>query len=515
MEISTFSDMLLVEPYVDKSNKKYMPHKKIGFFDDKMLFKTIGDLKSNLQKKKNLINNYNPVNIIKKRTINSEFNNTYQVENSHEREFNYVQSKLNSEERKVKILKMKLNLIDSKNKNQKAISLKKQNSNSIKIDNVNATTNSSFTKNNNNNLNSEYNTKNIQLIKSNYTNIVELQDRTKKSENKNNNKRSKSKANFIKNQIILGKLNKETRYKNIIQELSSIKNNLNSELFTPKIEDSEKKSKLEINLHNRKSSAEFDQESVGFYNNKLINLAKFNASIRNKQDEDLKIDFIYKKIFDKKTRCLFSNTEDEDNSSQVKKKLKTQLEQENEYLKSIGKLKKKQYIEDKIQDIKRKIFFVKGVYDFSYPQIIVSKIKTAQDFYNHSHTEEKAKLRESLNHTSKKFFSNKKEKLKLKTEELTKSFNIEKIDAVYTNHNTDKFENENKLYPEIERKMLRTSSSFDFKQFKNAGLTLTNKFIYPEDIYKVRVITPLNIQNVHPDLGEPSKLKVIHKSKIF
>jgi len=96
-------------------------------------------------------------------------------------------------------------------------------------------------------------------------------------------------------------------------------------------------------------------------------------------------------------------------------------------------------------------------------------MKTTQNFYNSNHAEEKASLRDSLIHTSKKFFSKKDKKLKLQDEEFRKRYNIERMDTASTNIINDRFEKENKLFPNIEKNVLRSSSSFDFKSLKKCS----------------------------------------------
>jgi len=123
--------------------------------------------------------------------------------------------------------------------------------------------------------------------------------------------------------MILGHSNKDSFQDNIISDRLSIKNT--SKLIELKIENSDNKFEDETNIFRGKSTEDMDQESVEFQLNNTYKLAKFNASI-GKELVHSKIDFIYKKIFDKNSRFLFSKPEKHDNSSLVKKRLKSNLE---------------------------------------------------------------------------------------------------------------------------------------------------------------------------------------------
>jgi len=193
--------------------------------------------------------------------------------------------------------------------------------------------------------------------------------------------------------------------------------------------------------------------------------------------------------------------------------------------------KKTQYIEEKINDIKRKIFFIKGVYDFSYPKIIVNKVKTSQDFFNENFKDEKMKLRDSMNNISKKMIEKNEDKLAKTMEKFRTTLNIEKhkgesfintarnfycsdsiVNGKENDNDNDNF-NFNK-FPEI-KKMGKTTGNFDLNSLKKMKKTLTEKFLSPQKIEKVSIINPIDIKFYQPDLGEPSKLKVIHKQKIY
>lgn len=78
---------------------------------------------------------------------------------------------------------------------------------------------------------------------------------------------------------------------------------------------------------------------------------------------------IYNKIFDKFYRKLF------DPKAPKTKDLQDQIRR---YLKLRGK---PSYLDDKIKDIKTKIFFMKCIFDFSYPEIIANKLKVQKNYY--------------------------------------------------------------------------------------------------------------------------------------
>ncbi len=116
------------------------------------------------------------------------------------------------------------------------------------------------------------------------------------------------------------------------------------------------------------------QAELGFMKytlNKRINQAKKN--------EHKEIDNIYKKVFDKRyeyqmkpkivldaeSKYLVSKTK----STKKKEKEKKQNTLEDEFV------KKHKYIFDKIIAINSKIFFMKSIYDYTYPQVVIKRLK--------------------------------------------------------------------------------------------------------------------------------------------
>ncbi len=88
-----------------------------------------------------------------------------------------------------------------------------------------------------------------------------------------------------------------------------------------------------------------------------------------KMETDPEVKFIYNKIFHKNIRKLFEP------KAVNSKELQEQIRK---YLKLKGKPSE---IDDKIKEIKTKIFFMKGIFDFIYPEVIASKMKTKKEYY--------------------------------------------------------------------------------------------------------------------------------------
>jgi hypothetical protein len=93
------------------------------------------------------------------------------------------------------------------------------------------------------------------------------------------------------------------------------------------------------------------------------------------------IEFIYKKVFDKKFDYLI-------NPKVTKKVTKVDLQNPEYKNKKKKKYTRTSYLEDKIKQIKQKIFFMKGIFDYSYPQILVGRIKICNSFLNKKEKEE-------------------------------------------------------------------------------------------------------------------------------
>lgn len=73
-------------------------------------------------------------------------------------------------------------------------------------------------------------------------------------------------------------------------------------------------------------------------------------------------DDVYKKIFDKNTRKLIEIDKSKDNQTIIPKNYMAKINPE--------------IVKNKIKDIKSKIVFMKGVYDYAYPLIMIKKLKT-------------------------------------------------------------------------------------------------------------------------------------------
>lgn len=95
------------------------------------------------------------------------------------------------------------------------------------------------------------------------------------------------------------------------------------------------------------------------------------------------VDFIYKKVFDKKFEYKLNpkkkkevNKHELENADyRLEKEIKRKMEQK-------VKEGKPNYIQEKIKSIKKKIFFMKGIFDYSYPPIIVKKFKVLNEILN-------------------------------------------------------------------------------------------------------------------------------------
>ena len=528
MESSLFSDMNFIEPLKNLSNKTYMPYKQIGFFEDKLLSKNISSLKTNLQKRVNFIKTYNSPqsfknNIIKKSNGIKEISEKTELIEVETKEEKDILPNISSDFDAISKQKTKSNFYaykseinDNKNNNStnliKNISVGNERKHKPVLSSLSDNSRVNFS-------NEKKNLSNIQAISTKHKNFKINHNLNNLNNNSNfdNKSRTTNNSNILKNQIISGHLNKEIQQiENKASEIPSQGKILYSH-FTPVKAEGEadtksvttaKKDNMSVNPQNKNVSVDCGNDSFAINNNK-------SKSSPQREIVDSKIDFVYKKIFDKKSRMLIEKPPSDKNNNEVKKKQKIKIESKaSEFNFNNIDTKKPKYIEDKIEDIKRKIFFIKGVYDFSYPKIIVNKVKTAQDFYNSHHIEQKMNLRKSMNNTSQKYMEKFEEKCKITNEDFRKSFHFEKIFA-NSNEKADGNEFENLNYPQIKNKIIRSITSSDFRPLWNPRLTLTQKFTNPNEIMPVKILNPISIQTIYPDLGEPSKLKVIHKSKIL
>lgn len=93
------------------------------------------------------------------------------------------------------------------------------------------------------------------------------------------------------------------------------------------------------------------------------------------------VEFVYNKVFDKKFEYLI-------NPKVTKKVTKVDLQNPEYKNKKKKKFIRTTYLEDKIKQIKQKIFFMKGIFDYSYPQILVGRIKICNSFLNKKEKED-------------------------------------------------------------------------------------------------------------------------------
>jgi hypothetical protein len=529
MESSLFSDMNFIEPLKNISNKTYMPYKQIGFFEDKLLSKNISSLKTNLQKRVNFIKTYNSPqcfknNIIKKSNGIKEISQKTEIIEVETKEEKDILPNISSDVDAISKQKTKSNFYtykseinDNKNNNSNnlieniSVGYEKKHNPHLSILSDNSRINFS---------NEKKNSSNIQAISTKHKNFKINHNLNIQNNNSNfdNKSRTTNNSNILKNQIISGHLNKEIQQmENKAPQIASQRKILYSH-FTAVKADGEadtksvmtaKKDNMSVNPQNKNVSVDCGNDSFAINNNKSKNGSAQTEIV------DSKIDFVYKKIFDKKSRMLIEKPPSDKNNNEVKKKQKIKIESKaSEFNFNNKDAKKRKYIEDKIEDIKRKIFFIKGVYDFSYPKIIVNKVKTAQDFYNSHHIEQKMNLRKSMNNTSQKYMEKFEEKCKITNEDFRKSFHFEKLFANSV-EKADGNEFENLNYPQIKNKIIRSITSLELRPLWNPRLTLTQKFTNQNEIMPVKILNPISIQTIYPDLGEPSKLKVIHKSKIL
>ncbi len=559
MEKTVFSDMKFLEPIKKKKKEVYMPYKQIGFFDNKTLGKNIDYLKNNLDKREDFFKIYNSSDKINKKiskindiiNINEEKQMTigHHVEEK-ENSINF-ESERNPEDNIITETKTKFFVNTNKNqKNTKDISTiknlieqdNKSGMNKTNFSNFNKTHHSNFNKTNVSNFkktnvsnfpkntknSSELQEKQIQVITTKHNNmkydfnLFEGKNIKNINNNQNDNKsKGTSNSYILKNQIISGHFTKETNVDIRDAEVPSFKNTLSSDFYQPTIDEADAKSivskKEDISYNqSRDMKDNFGNNSI-FYNiNNKNNDLKSNLQ-SNFEKVNPKIDFIYKKIFDKKSRFFFEKQTENKLSSESKKKHRNDyISNKNEFILN-NMFKKKQYIEDKILDIKKKIFFIKGVYDFSYPKIVVNKVQTAQNFFTLHHTEQKLQLRESMNNTGEKFLENIEEKLKTTSETFKKSFHIESLkkSIVEKSFKTNERYLNSDYYPEIDHRVLKSTNNNDFKTLRIPKLTLSTKFVNSFKKTPMKIVNPIDIKTIYPDLGEPSKIKVIHIPKLF
>jgi hypothetical protein len=422
------------------------------------------------------------------------------------------------------------------------------------INNLNSSKNKKTINEGNNTKNNSFNNNNNNINNKNYLNIIN----NKSNPNSINNSSTKK----IEGNKILpdNKINNITSNNNNINKNESNINNINNQEINDNNEynnNNNENNSIVINDINTTVYSKGELNESNIYNrgknnsnlNTINNIDTYNCSDNNnnlykfqKDKVNSKIDFIYKKIFDKRSRNLIEVKQKEILNESIKKN-------------SNKGGKKTQYIEEKINDIKRKIFFIKGVYDFSYPKIVVNNVKCSQVFFNENFKEEKLKLRESMNNISSKVLEKNLDKLAKTMQKFRPAFNIEKnkgesfinsgrhfiwndinscndseIDIKNSNqnknnnnidnNNVNNYDNENEndddnKFPEIKR-MIKTTGNFNFNSLKKMRRTLTEKFMSPEKIQKFSIVNPIEIKSFYPDLGVPVKnKKILHKEKLY
>lgn len=121
---------------------------------------------------------------------------------------------------------------------------------------------------------------------------------------------------------------------------------------------------------NNTSTVESEQKSIL----EILDIPSISSKVMDRNDSDAEkiekeINVVYNKIFDKYYRKLFDPKGPHS---------KDKLEQIRKYLKLRGK---PSYLDDKIKDMKSKIFFIKGIFDFAYPEIIGHRLKIQKNLY--------------------------------------------------------------------------------------------------------------------------------------
>ena len=110
----------------------------------------------------------------------------------------------------------------------------------------------------------------------------------------------------------------------------------------------------------------------------------------------MEVDSIYNKIFDKKFAYLINP-----------KVAKTERKKENKQNERM-KVRQNEYIMEKIKDIKSRIFFMKGIVDYSFPKVIVHKGKVFNEYLSQQ-KKEKSKDKRAVEHLKNSLESSKKE----------------------------------------------------------------------------------------------------------
>jgi hypothetical protein len=151
--------------------------------------------------------------------------------------------------------------------------------------------------------------------------------------------------------------------KQSIHRINHLQDRNKNEYYVETKESKSGSSKLPVvdNFSIQSSERPSGQRTTSLYSvNHRIN----SPFIKLKTEEEQNMRFQYNKIFSKKYQEMLS-----DNS---KKNIRTR-----------GRTNtKSNYVKEKIDEMRSKIFFIKSVYDYTYPQIMVQKLKTMKSITN-------------------------------------------------------------------------------------------------------------------------------------
>ena len=125
------------------------------------------------------------------------------------------------------------------------------------------------------------------------------------------------------------------------------------------------------------------------FNEKLPQLEKYTLEEKQYNKDDYIYDKIFLKVFKRRTdKEIIDNklnlfyAENEEQYENNLKKLNQELFLKGKQIKHSNK--KITYIDDKINDIKEKVTFMRGVEYYSFPSIILKKISEANKLYRHN-----------------------------------------------------------------------------------------------------------------------------------
>jgi hypothetical protein len=142
----------------------------------------------------------------------------------------------------------------------------------------------------------------------------------------------------------------------------------------------------EKNLHRRQPSD--INEILWNSNNNLLKINhqhdEMNKEIRKEKARNKKreTELIYKKVFDKKYAKLINSSIRSD-GKRISQKTTPQspINQPGKNTANFLNKPPQTYVKDKIKDIKSKIFFIKGVFDYAYPLVMIEKIRSQKKYY--------------------------------------------------------------------------------------------------------------------------------------